>query len=78
MPDEQADRRRLLRLVMLAVLIWGSVLALGATLYGIDPASGGVHFSPNVLRGCLVEATVLGFLGIWLLALARRRMIAVA
>ena len=73
MPDERADRLRLLRIVMLAVLVWGSILALGATLYGYDPASGAVHYSPNVLRGCLVEACVLGFLGVWLLALARRR-----
>ncbi len=73
MSDEKADRRRLLRIVILAVLVWGSVLAMGATLYGLDPTTGGVQYSPNVLRGCIVESCVLGFVGIWLLALARRR-----
>lgn len=69
--DEPADRRRLLRLVMLAVLIWGSLLALGAALYGFDPATGDVHFSPNVFRGLIVELCVLGFLGVWVLALRK-------
>ncbi len=73
MADEQSERRRLLRIVMFAVLAWGSVLALGAALYGVDPATGGVQYSPNILRGFIVEGCVLGFLGIWLLAIFRRR-----
>ena len=70
--QEQADRRRLLRFVMLAVLVWGSILALGAGLYGFDIGTGEVHFAPNLYRGLIVEAFVLAFLGIWSLALGSR------
>lgn len=73
MPNEQADRRRMLRLVMLAVLIWGSILAVGAALFGFDASVGLVHFSPNIYRGLIVEACVLGFLGVWVLALRGQR-----
>ena len=72
MTQEQADRRRLLRFVMLAVLVWGSILAVGAGLYGFDPATGEVHYSPKLLRGVIVETFVLAFLGVWSLALFRR------
>lgn len=71
MSEDQADRRRFLRIVMFAVLVWGSVLALGATLYGIDQATGEIHYAPNLLRGLIVEACVIAFLGIWALALSR-------
>lgn len=70
--SEEMGRRRLLWGVMLAVLAWGSMLALGAALYGFDPASGTVQYSPNWVRGLIVETCVLGFLGVWLLALSRR------
>ena len=73
MSDEPADRRRLLRMVMLAVFAWGTILALGATLYGYDQVTGAVHYSPNLVRGCIVESCVLALLGIWLLALRTRR-----
>jgi hypothetical protein len=73
MSDEQAERRRLLRLVMLAVLAWGSLLAVGATLFGFDQAAGTVQYSPNLIRGLIVEACVLGFLGLWVFALFRQR-----
>ena len=70
---EASDRRRFLRLVMLAVLVWGSVLAVGAVLFGFDQATGEVHFAPNLLRGLIVEVCVLAFLGIWVLALRGRQ-----
>jgi hypothetical protein len=69
---EASDRRRFLRFVMLAVFVWGSVLAVGAVLFGFDQATGEVHFAPNLLRGVIVEGCVLAFLGIWLLALRSR------
>jgi hypothetical protein len=72
MSDEPADRHRLLRYVMLAVLAWGSLLAVGALLFGLDPADGGVRFSPSIWRGLIVEAMVLGFVSLWWFA-ARRR-----
>jgi hypothetical protein len=58
---------------MWAVFAWGTILAVGTALYGYDPATGEVHFAPNLLRGVIVESCVLGLLGIWLLALSRRR-----
>jgi hypothetical protein len=72
MSDEQANRQRLLRYVMLAVLAWGSLLAVGALLYGIDPVDRGVRFSPNIWRGLIVESVVVGFVGLWWLAVRRR------
>ena len=65
MADEMADRRRFLRYTMLAVLLWGSVIALGATLFGYDQATGDIHFSPSLARGAIVEGCVLAFLGMW-------------
>jgi hypothetical protein len=64
-----AERRRFLRWVMAAVWAWGTILAVGAALYGLDPATGEVHYSPNWVRGAIVEGCVLGFLAVWLLAL---------
>jgi hypothetical protein len=63
--NEMADRRRMLRYVMFAVLIWGSVIAVGALLFGYDQQTGDVHFSPSLARGAIVEGCVLGFLGLW-------------
>lgn len=63
--DEFASRRRLLRLFMLAVFVWGSIIALGTALFGLDQATGDVHFSPSLIRGLIVESCVLAFLGLW-------------
>lgn len=72
MADEQADHRRMLRYLMLAVLIWGSLLALGVTLFGFDQATGAVKYSPNLARGAIVEGCVLCFLACWWWLVARR------
>ncbi len=71
-PNMDADRKRLLRGVMLAVFIWGTLLSLGAGLFGIHPERGGVQFAPNPIRGAIVFACVVAFLLMWLLALRAR------
>lgn len=65
--------RRLLRGIMAAVAVWGLLLALGTALFGVDPETGQVTFAPNLARGIIVFGCVAAFLGIWLLALRRRR-----
>jgi hypothetical protein len=72
MADEWGDRRRLLRLVMLAVWIWGSLIALGAALFGYQANTGDITFAPNLLRGAIVESCVLIFLGTWWWLASRR------
>lgn len=72
MNQEQADRRRLLRGVMLAVLVWGSLLSLGAFLFGPGP-DGLVRLAPSVSRGLIVFSCVAIFLGGWALLLRRQR-----
>ncbi len=67
------DRRRLLIVVMSAVAIWGIALAFGAYLYGPDPTTGQVVFSPSVVRGGIVLGFVATFLGGWALLLRGRR-----
>jgi hypothetical protein len=49
--------------IMLAVLVWGSLLALGSYLFG------GNH---PALRAGIVLASTLAFLGLWWAALAVR------
>ena len=49
------------RWIMLAVTIWGMVLAYGAYLYNHNP-----------LRAAVVAACVFGFLGFWALMLRAR------
>jgi hypothetical protein len=62
-PESSAARPNLTAWIMLAVLTWGSLLALGSFLFG------GNH---PVLRAGIVLAVTLGFLGLWLGALAVR------
>jgi hypothetical protein len=50
--------------IMVALLVWGGYLAIGAL------QSSGNHAS---LRGLIVFGCVLGFLGLWLAALAVRQ-----
>jgi high-affinity Fe2+/Pb2+ permease len=52
------------RWIMLAVLVWGLGLALGAYLYGGRMA---------LPRAAMIAACSLAFLGFWLAALAFRR-----
>jgi hypothetical protein len=65
-------RRRLLAVVMIAVGVWGVVMAVGALLFGYDTASGEIRFSPNPLRGGIVLTCVLAFLGGWTWLVRRR------
>ncbi|MBC8354444.1 MAG: hypothetical protein H8E66_20810 [Planctomycetes bacterium] len=67
------DRQRLLIGVMLAVAVWGSILALGAFLFGIDETTGQIAFAPNVVRGGIVLGFVAIFVGGWALLLRGRR-----
>ena len=59
-PEPRPDA--LLKLVMLAVLIWGSAIALGVLIFGRNPIAG----------AAIVMACTLGFLGIWRLLIVHR------
>ncbi len=72
MTQEQTDRRRILYGVMLAVLAWGSVLSLGAFLYGMGP-DGVVTLAPSVTRGAIVFSCVSIFVGGWALLVRQQR-----
>lgn len=56
------DAERILRGIMIAVLVWGSILAAGSWTLNHDPRR------PVVVLGC-----VLAFLGFWKAMLASRR-----
>jgi hypothetical protein len=66
------EKRRLLYGIMLAVLVWGVLLAIGAALFGPDPDTGQVALAPNLWRGVIVLACVGFFLGGWWLLVMRR------
>lgn len=66
------DKQRLLLGVMLAVAVWGSMLALGAFLFGPDLTTGQVIYAPSVTRGGIVLACVAIFVGGWALLVRRR------
>lgn len=70
--SETRQRRNLMRGVICAVAIWGSTIALGAYLFGIDDG-GTVTFAPNPIRGLITLGGVAIFVGGWLLLLAQRR-----
>lgn len=64
--SNRGDEQRKLTLgIMIAVAVWGLLLALGAALFGLDPESGTVRLSLNPLRGLIVLACVGGFLAFW-------------
>jgi hypothetical protein len=69
-PDEA--KRWTIRGIMIAIFLWGTVLAIGAGLFGVD-AQGGVSLAPNVVRGLIVWFCVLAFLGFWIAALRRNK-----
>lgn len=68
----QIDQRRMIRVIMVALAAWGAVLSLGACLFGVDPETRGIGFSPNPWRGLIVLACAAAFLGFWNLLLFRR------
>lgn len=57
-----AGRDRIIRGIMIAVLVWGAILAAGSWTLNHD-----------VRRPIVVMACVLAFLGFWIAALAARR-----
>ncbi len=63
LPESSTARPNLTTWIMLAVLAWGSLLALGSFLFG------GNH---PLLRAGIVLAVTLGFLGLWAAALSLR------
>jgi hypothetical protein len=62
-PESASTKPSLTTWIMLAVLAWGSLIALGSFLFG------GNH---PVLRAGIVLGVTCGFLGLWLAALALR------
>ncbi len=56
---------------MLAILAWGTILSVGAFLFGPD-SNGVVTYAPSVSRGLIVFSCVAIFLGGWALLLRRR------
>ena len=73
MNNREIQNQRLLRWIMLAVLIWGIVLSIGAALYGVHPRTGSISYAPYPLRGGVLLACVLVFLGFWEVMLRVRR-----
>lgn len=67
------DSQRLIRGIMGAVAVWGGLLALGAYLFGPDPKTGVVTFTPSLVRGAIVGGCVAAFLVWWWLLLRRRK-----
>ena len=59
-----AGRNTAIRWIMVAVLVWGLLLALGTFLFGGNQP---------LLRAAVVIGCTLGFLGLWMAALAVRR-----
>ncbi len=53
-----------MRWLMLAILVWGLLIALGTFLFGGNQP---------VLRAAIVVGCTLAFLGLWIAALAVRR-----
>jgi hypothetical protein len=72
--NRPAEKSRFIPLLMLALLAWGAMLALGTFLYRINQAGEAVQAGNlPMYRGLIVLACTLGFLGLWLAALASRR-----
>lgn len=58
--------RNVLLLIMAAVIVWGSIHALGAF-------RGSAPVGPNALRGLIVLGCFAAFLGFWGLLLSRQK-----
>ena len=61
---EADGRAAFTRWLMLSILVWGLILALGAYLFGGNQP---------LLRAAIVLGCTLAFLGLWMAALAVRR-----
>jgi hypothetical protein len=64
MKEAASSKPNLTTWIMVAVLVWGCLLALGSYLFGGNHA---------VLRAVIVLAVTNAFLGLWVGALALRR-----
>ena len=62
--ESAAQPARMIRWLMLAVLVWGLLMALGTFLFGRNQP---------LLRAAIVVACTLAFLGLWAGALAAQR-----
>jgi hypothetical protein len=71
-PRPRADAGPMLRWIMWSVFAWGCLLAVGATLHGVDAETGAVTWSPQPLRGLIVFGCVAVLLVGWNLLLRRR------
>lgn len=67
-PETEPDSRGVYW-IMLAVGIWGALLASGAFLFGYDETEGAIRLAPNPVRGLIVIGCVGVFLGGWALLL---------
>ena len=63
-PSELPKSVPLLRWIMLAVLVWGLILAAGAYRFGGNQP---------LLKAIIIATCVVAFLGFWLAALALRQ-----
>jgi high-affinity Fe2+/Pb2+ permease len=63
-PLAQQTQAKTIRWLMLVILVWGLILALGTYLFG------GNH---PLLRATIVAGCTLAFLALWLAALAFQR-----
>jgi|GEM_PF-2677898 hypothetical protein len=63
-PGADSKTRSLTTWIMVAVLVWGGLLALGSYLFG---------GTLPVLRAAIVFGATVAFLGLWLAALAMRK-----
>jgi uncharacterized membrane protein YozB (DUF420 family) len=62
---DEASRNRLMFWLMAAVAAWGSLLSLGALLFGVND-EGAISFSVQPVRGLIAILTVAAFLLLWL------------
>jgi len=68
-----SERNRVLNMVMIAVAAWGTILAIGTTLFGIDHVTRKVTFAPSLIRGAITFFFVAAFVGFWFVAVRRRK-----
>ena len=71
-PDDSKERQMIMRIVMIIVAVWGCTMALGITLFGAN-ASRESTFAPSITRGAIAFAFVAAFMGLWFMALGRRK-----
>ncbi len=68
----KSSPRRVVVGIMLAVVVWGTVLALGTYLYRYEAEPDILDGQRAVRRALVVVGCTLGFLAFWGVSLARR------